>query len=102
MIDGELKVISRAWELQKAAGIDAIPVALEKYLEVVGAELQVRFDLDPDEAGQCFQIGSKRVIWVNGLHSAERQRFTVLHEIAHLYLNVRSQHGRKLPLDTLL
>jgi hypothetical protein len=102
MIEGELTAVSKAWECQKAAGIDSVPVALEKYLATVSAELQVRDDLEPDEAGQCFQLGPRRVIWVNGHHSPERQRFTVLHEIAHLYLNLPSQHGRSLPVDTLL
>jgi len=101
MIDGELKVISQAWECQKAAGIDCIPVKIEPYLRVVHADLDVRYDLDPTEAGQCLEIGSKRIIWVNGTHSPERQRFTVLHEIAHLYLGLRSQHGRALPVDVL-
>jgi IrrE N-terminal-like domain len=87
MIAGELKVVGQAWECQKAAGIDTVPVPIEKYLQVVHAEMEVRYDLEPDEAGQCFEIGSKRIIWINGNHSPERQRFTALHEIAHLYLN---------------
>lgn len=101
MINGELKVIGQAWECQKAAGIDTIPVPIEKYLEVVHAKMEVRYDLDPTEAGQCFEIGSKRVIWVNGTHSPERQRFTALHELAHLYLKMPSQHGRVLSVDAL-
>jgi hypothetical protein len=101
MIEGELKTISQAWECQTAAGIDLVPVSIEKYLQVVHADMEVRYDLEPTEAGQCFEIGSKRVIWVNGTHSPERQRFTALHEIAHLYLNMRSQHGRALSVDAL-
>src|SRR5580658_3652567 len=96
MIEGELKVISRAWECQKAAGIDSIPVPLGKYLQIVNAEYQVRYDLNPDEAGQCFALGTRNVIWVNGNHSPERQRFTALHEVAHLYLQLPSIHGRSL------
>ena len=102
MIGGELKVISQAWECQKAAGIDTVPVPIEKYLQVVQADMEVRYDLEPDEAGQCFEIGSKRIIWTNGTHSVERQRFTVLHEIAHLYLNLPSKHGRTLSVNELL
>jgi hypothetical protein len=102
MIEGELKVISSAWECQKAAGIESVPVPIEKYLQVVKAECQVRFDLNPDEAGQCFRLGSRRIIWVNGNHSPERQRFTVLHEIAHLHLDLPSKHGRHLSVSELL
>jgi len=102
MIAGELKVVGQAWECQKAAGIDTVPVPIEKYLQVVHAEMEVRYDLEPDEAGQCFEIGSKRIIWINGNHSPERQRFTALHEIAHLYLNLPSKHGRTLSVNELL
>jgi hypothetical protein len=102
MIDGELKVIGQAWECQNAAGIDTVPVSIEKYLQVVHADMEVRYDLEPSEAGQCFEIGAKRIIWINGTHSLERQRFTALHEIAHLYLNLPSKHGRALSVHDLL
>jgi IrrE N-terminal-like domain len=101
VIEGEIKVISQAWDCQRAAGVDAVPVVLGKYLDVVHAELRVRDDLEADEAGSCLQIGSRRIICVNGNHSLERQRFTVLHEVAHLYLEMPSKHGEKLSVDTL-
>ena len=44
------------------------------------------------ESGQTFPLGGKQIISVNGNHSDERQRFTVLHEIAHIVLGLPSQH----------
>jgi hypothetical protein len=102
VIEGEIKVIGRAWECQRAAGIDAAPVPLQKYLDVVHAELRVRDDLESTEAGLCMKVGSHHIICVNGNHSIERQRFTVLHEVAHMYMDMPSKHGNALSVDMLL
>jgi IrrE N-terminal-like domain len=101
VIEGEIKVIGQAWECQKAAGVDARPVQLQKYLDVVNAEMRVRRDLDPDEAGLCMKLGSRSIICVNGNHSLERQRFTALHEVAHLFLGMPSKHGNALTVEKL-
>src|SRR5689334_6045547 len=99
MIEGELKVISHAWEFQKEAGITERPVSIEKYIKAIGAELKVRDNLRDDEAGQTFQIGDRRIIVVNGRHTAERQRFTILHEIAHIRLNLPSTHSHSSTVE---
>ena len=102
MIEGELKVISQAWEFQKEAGIAERPVSIEKYLRVMGAELKFRDDLRDDEAGQVLQFGSRLIIVVNARHPIERQRFTVLHEIAHIRLNLPSSHSKSTSVEQLL
>lgn len=99
MIEGELKVISHAWEFQKEAGITERPVSIEKYIKAIGAELKVRDNLRDDEAGQTFQVGDRRIIVVNGRHTAERQRFTILHEIAHIRLNLPSTHSHSSSVE---
>ncbi len=102
MLEGEHAAISRAWDFQREAGISSIPVALEKYLAAANAELQVRRDLKDTEAGQTFPLGDRHIILVNGHHSSERQRFTVLHELAHIRLGLPSKHGQSISVDQLL
>jgi uncharacterized protein DUF955 len=102
MIEGEHSAISRAWDFQKEARISDIPVALDRYLAAANAELQVRHDLKDTEAGQTFPLGDRHIILVNGHHSPERQRFTVLHELAHIRLGLPSKHGQSISVDQLL
>jgi len=102
MLEGESTAITRAWDFQKEAGITVVPVALEKYLNAANAELHVRHDLKDTEAGQTFATGDRHHIIVNGRHSSERQRFTVLHELAHIRLGLPSTHGQSISVDELL
>jgi hypothetical protein len=102
MIEGELKTIALAWEFQKEAGITERPVSIDKYVRAIGAELKVRDNLRDDEAGQVLQFGDRTIIVVNGRHPVERQRFTVLHEIAHIRLNLPSSHSQTTSVEQLL
>lgn len=102
MLEGEASAITRAWDFQKEAGISDVPVPLEKYLSAANAELHVRNDLKEAEAGQTFAVGDRHIIVVNGRHSPERQRFTVLHELAHIRLALPSNHGRSISVDQLI
>jgi Zn-dependent peptidase ImmA (M78 family) len=102
MLEGEAAAVTRAWDFQREAGITDVPVALDKYLGVANAELHVRDNLKDTEAGQTFAIGDRHHIIVNGRHSPERQRFTVLHELAHIQLALPSKHGQSISVDQLL
>jgi Zn-dependent peptidase ImmA (M78 family) len=93
MMDDELKAIAQAWAFQKEAGITARPVSIDKYLRAVSAELKVVDYLNDDEDGQVMKVGDRVIIAINGRQSPERQRFTVLHEIAHIRLDLPSVHG---------
>lgn len=88
----ELSVILKARQFIKEAGIDSIPVDIERYAKAANAKIKVSYDLDDDESGQTFPIGGKNIITVNGNHLEERQRFTILHEIAHIILELPSNH----------
>ena len=92
MID-EFKVVLRARQFVRDAGITSVPVDIDRLAGQADAKVKIRHDLANDEAGQTFAMGGKNVILVNGNHTNERQRFTVLHEIAHIVLNLPSQHG---------
>jgi Zn-dependent peptidase ImmA (M78 family) len=102
MLEGEHTAIACAWEFQKEASITDVPVALEKYLAAANADLKVRFDLKDTEAGQTFPYAGRHIIVVNGNHSPERQRFTVLHELAHIRLGLPSKHGASISVDDLI
>ncbi len=88
----ELTVILKARRFVKDAGIDSIPVDIERFASAANATIKVSGDLYDKESGQTFPLGSKNIITVNGNHREERQRFTVLHEIAHIVLDLPSQH----------
>lgn len=88
----ELTVILKARQFVKDADISSIPVDIEKYAKAAKAKINVSYELDDDESGQTFPIGGKNIIAVNGNHREERQRFTVLHEIAHIILELPSNH----------
>ena len=99
----EFATISRARRFLKKAGIKSVPVDLKRLAAAANARIKVVRDLRDDESGQTARLGGKHVIIVNGNHRAERQRFTVLHELGHIVLDLPSQHGGStLKTETLL
>lgn len=99
----EFQVIMKARKLVRDVGVSSVPIDLELFAAAANARLKIVHDLNDDESGQTTQIKGKHVIIVNGNHREERQRFTVLHEIAHIFLELPSQHhGPKLRTDTLM
>lgn len=88
----ELTVILKAREFVNKVGIDSVPVDLERCSTAVNAEIRVCNDLGDEESGQTFSLKGRNIITVNGNHTEERQRFTVLHEIAHIVLGLPSKH----------
>jgi Zn-dependent peptidase ImmA (M78 family) len=88
----EFTVILKARQFIRDAGIDSVPVDIEILASAANARIKVCDDLTDEESGQTFPMGSKNIITVNGNHREERQRFTVLHEIAHIVLELPSQH----------
>jgi len=93
--------IVRARAFVRACGIDAVPVDLAKYLAGANAEMRVSMRLPPDEAGNTMFVDGRHLITVNGNDSPERQRFTVLHEVAHIALELPSLHADTIPSDVL-
>ena len=99
----ELGTILSARQFVKAAGIKSVPVNVERLAAAADAKIKVADDLADNESGQTTQFRGKHVIFVNGNHSEERQRFTVLHEIAHIVLGLPSNHhGEPIKTETLL
>ena len=69
-----------------------IPVSVDAYVNYVGAVLRHQADLGQDEPGWSFENAGKEYICVNANDSAERQRFTICHELGHIVLRLRSDH----------
>ncbi len=87
----------------RAAGSISVPVDLGCLTAAAKAKIKVVHNLREDESGQTTRIKGKHIIIVNGNHREERQRFTVLHELAHIVLELPSQHqGATLKTETLL
>ena len=97
----EAAVIVRARSFVRTSQIDAIPVDLNRYLTAANAELRKNARLAPGEAGNTMFVKGRHHITVNANDSTERQRFTVLHEIAHIHLQLPSVHGGNSSSDSL-
>ncbi|MEE4652438.1 ImmA/IrrE family metallo-endopeptidase [Pseudomonas alliivorans] len=93
-------VISRARKLLKDAGINTAPVDVEALALHLGFKVS-RVELEVGEAGNTFERRGQKHICVNEKDSPVRQRFTILHEIAHHVLELPSKHGEKVPGDEL-
>jgi hypothetical protein len=85
--------IVRARALVRSCGIDAVPVAIEAFLAAANAELQTSNQLPTGTSGMTIPLADRNLILINASDSIERQRFTALHEIAHIVLDLPSRHG---------
>ena len=99
----EFPTILKAREFLRDAGSPSVPVDIKRLAAAANAKIRVAYDLADDESGQTTPFKDKHIIIVNGNHREERQRFTVLHEIAHIVLGLPSQHhGSILKTEVLL
>ena len=99
----EFQTILGARQFVGDTGNESVPVDIEHLAVAAKAKIKIAYDLADDESGQTTRFKGKHLIIVNGNHSEERQRFTVLHEIAHIVLGLPSQHhGTTLKTDVLL
>ena len=91
----ELPTILKARQFIRDAGINGVPVDIKRLAAAANAKIKIVKDLEDDESGQTFPLGDQHIITVNGHHHENRQRFTALHEIAHIVLGLPSQHHGK-------
>jgi hypothetical protein len=97
----EERAVVRARAFVRAAGVDAVPVSIEKYLAQVSAEVRTSGNLARGEAGNTMFVRGRHLITVNSNDRPERQRFTILHEVAHIALNLPSNHGNTVTDESL-
>ena len=98
----EFGTILKARKFVRNGSNKTVPVDIERMAAAANAKIKVAYNLADDESGQTTLLKGKHVIIVNGNHREVRQRFTVLHEIAHIVLGLPSQHhGTTLKTETL-
>jgi Zn-dependent peptidase ImmA (M78 family) len=88
----------RAREARAALGLDpAAPVAclLTLVEEQAGLPVVVA-GLPAGVAGACYRHANAAILWVNGAQGHPRQRFTLAHELAHVWC----RHDGRLEVDT--
>ena len=77
---------SQAEQLLLRAGVDTIPVPLEKVAVHLGIKIELT-DLGEDCSAVLVRNGDRAVIGVNKGHYPNRRRFSIAHEIGHFVLH---------------
>lgn len=99
----EFQVILKARNLVRECGIVAAPTDLNILAAKANCKIKVVDDLADDESGQTTRIKNQHIVLVNGNHPLTRQRFTILHELGHIFLELPSaHHGSTLTTNALL
>ena len=80
----------------------AWPHVADAVIKAAKAIYKVRDDLPDDVSGNTTSIAGRHCIFVNGRHTLERQRFTILHEIAHIVLDLPSVHDSLISTAVLM
>src|SRR5262245_54180962 len=76
----------KARELLRDAKINIAPIPVETLAQKIGAS--IRYEPFVGElSGMVHRSSSGLIIGVNSMHSANRRRFTIAHELGHLLLH---------------
>lgn len=89
----ENSAILRARRFLQEHGVASAPVDVMALAAAEGFEVKFK-DLPEGEAGSTLLRSGRRIILVNENEPLMRQRFTILHEIAHHVLVLPSVHGK--------
>ncbi len=76
------------------AKISSFPIPVNKIASANGVVIKLS-DLEDDISGFLYMKETKPIIFVNSDHSNARRRFTIAHELGHLFLN----HSGELFVD---
>jgi Zn-dependent peptidase ImmA (M78 family) len=66
--------------------IESYPVDLDKWIEIAGAQIKVA-DFGKDLSGFAYQKKGVKIIGVSNSEPEERKRFTIAHELGHMFLH---------------
>lgn len=97
MAKGYLKAENEAYHLLSEAGVHSAPVDLELLADKLGVQIWYE-DLEDDVSGFLTVDRNKAVAVINSNHHANRQRFTIAHELGHFCLHAK-QSGESLFID---
>jgi len=78
--------IQTAKELLAKHKVTTVPVPIERIAKLEGAKIQFG-PLDRELSGMFFVKEGVAMIGVNSLHHPNRQRFTIGHELGHMFLH---------------
>lgn len=97
----EVIVQAKAREFLKQHRVESYPVDAKALAETIGFKVVFDDDLSSLESGYSLKRRNKKGLVINANDSPERQRFTILHEVAHDVLNLPSNHGYGLETSEL-
>lgn len=92
----EIIAITKARGLLRDLGVDCYPVDVNSIANKQGFQIKISDHLEPNEAGNVIKLPGRHVIVVNGNDLPYRQRFTIMHEVAHEILQLPSSHGENI------
>lgn len=89
----ELSVAMKAREFIGLCGPPALPVSVDSYAAQIGGVVKTETLQDAEDAWSFHDKNGKYRICVNCAHNSKRQRFSVCHEVAHVVLEISSDHS---------
>ncbi len=92
MLD-ELFVATKAREFIRLCGPLSLPVSVDKYAAQIDGVVAAETLEANEDAWSFREISGKYRICVNCAHNSRRQRFSVCHEVAHVVLEITSDHS---------
>jgi Zn-dependent peptidase ImmA (M78 family) len=92
MID-ELDIAMKAREFIRLCGPSALPVSVDAYATQIKGVVVPETLEENEDAWSFRDTAGKYRICVNCAHNQNRQRFSVCHEVAHVVLEIASDHA---------
>jgi hypothetical protein len=88
----ELDIAIKAREFIRLCGPSALPVSVNAYTAQIGGVVSAETLEENEDAWSFREKGGTYRICVNCAHNGRRQRFSVCHEVAHVVLEIPSNH----------
>jgi Zn-dependent peptidase ImmA (M78 family) len=89
----ELTVATKAREFVRQCGPAALPVSIDAYAAQIGGVIKTKTLEENEDAWSFRDKNGKYQICVNCAHKPRRQRFSACHEVAHVVLEISSNHS---------
>lgn len=83
-------ITSAVQTVRKRFNINELPVNLDALAEKAGIRIKYG-DFDDEMSGFAYQKGGIKYIGINETESSVRQRFTIAHELGHMFLHNQDQ-----------
>lgn len=89
----ELSIAMKARDFIGHCGPLALPVSVDAYAAQIGGVVKTETLQENEDAWSFYDKKGKYRICVNCAHNSRRQRFSVCHEVAHIVLEISSDHS---------